>query len=612
MVEFSAAMARASRPTNISDIEGSDDTDEEPGEVIESAPPLKVGEERVINASGLILKKKLLKSGRGWETPELCDEVTVQYVGTALDGSKITSTRDKGEPFTFKLGNGEVVTGLDYGIVTMKKGETALFTLPSNFCNESVGDHGVPSNLDLQFEVELISWIRVIDICKDGGIIKKILLKALRDEQPSDLDEVTVKYQAKLLDGSIVAKTPEEGLEFHVKDGHFCPALVKVLKTMKRGEKVMLIVQPQYAFGEHGRDATDGFPAIPSNATLNIDLELVSFKPVIDVSGNLSVLKKILKEGEGMRSPNEGAVAHVRYTAMLEDGTVFEKKGVTGEAPFEFTIDEEQVIAGLDLAVATMKKGELSIMTIKPDYGFGGIEVKHDLAIVPAYSTVIYEVEMVDFTQEKQPFEMSNYERIEAAGKKKEEGNRLFKGGKYKQAMRRYDKAAEYVSEDRYYEDDEEKAVKPLRVSCWLNHAACSLKLNDFHEAIKLCSKVLDVESHNVKALYRRAQAYMETTDLDLAELDVKKALELDNNNREVKSIQKTLKQLQVQCNKREAKLYGNMFVRMRNETTAEVKRLKVEKVECTKKEEDIEAMDVEKQATSAAPAADEMVMDSC
>lgn len=44
--------------------------------------------------------------------------------------------------------------------------------------------------------------------------------------------------------------------------------------------------------------------------------------------------------------------------------------------------------------------------------------------------------------------------------------------------------------------------------------------------------QVLDVESHNVKALYRRAQAYMETTDLDLAELDVKKALELDNKNR--------------------------------------------------------------------------------
>lgn len=75
MVEFSSAMAKASKPTNISG-EDSNDADEEPGEVIESAPPLKVGEERQINASGRTLKKKLLKSGRQWETPELGDEVT--------------------------------------------------------------------------------------------------------------------------------------------------------------------------------------------------------------------------------------------------------------------------------------------------------------------------------------------------------------------------------------------------------------------------------------------------------------------------------------------------------------------------------------------------------
>jgi len=43
---------------------------------------------------------------------------------------------------------------------------------------------------------------------------------------------------------------------------------------------------------------------------------------------------------------------------------------------------------------------------------------------------------------------------------------------------------------------------------------------------------VLDLESTNVKALYRRAQAYMQLTDLDLAELDIKKALEIDPNNR--------------------------------------------------------------------------------
>lgn len=44
--------------------------------------------------------------------------------------------------------------------------------------------------------------------------------------------------------------------------------------------------------------------------------------------------------------------------------------------------------------------------------------------------------------------------------------------------------------------------------------------------------KVLELESINVKALYRRAQAYMNMADLDLAEFDIKKALELDPNNR--------------------------------------------------------------------------------
>lgn len=44
--------------------------------------------------------------------------------------------------------------------------------------------------------------------------------------------------------------------------------------------------------------------------------------------------------------------------------------------------------------------------------------------------------------------------------------------------------------------------------------------------------QVLELETTNVKALYRRAQAYIQLTDLDLAELDIKKALEIDPNNR--------------------------------------------------------------------------------
>lgn len=44
--------------------------------------------------------------------------------------------------------------------------------------------------------------------------------------------------------------------------------------------------------------------------------------------------------------------------------------------------------------------------------------------------------------------------------------------------------------------------------------------------------QVLELDSRNVKALYRRAQAYIQLADLDLAEIDIKKALEIDPDNR--------------------------------------------------------------------------------
>lgn len=62
------------RASNVSQLGEVDDLDEEPGEVIESAPPLCVGQERELNNSGL--KKRLLHKGIGWETPDFGDEVT--------------------------------------------------------------------------------------------------------------------------------------------------------------------------------------------------------------------------------------------------------------------------------------------------------------------------------------------------------------------------------------------------------------------------------------------------------------------------------------------------------------------------------------------------------
>ncbi|TXG60926.1 hypothetical protein EZV62_012289 [Acer yangbiense] len=132
---------------------------------------------------------------------------------------------------------------------------------------------------------------------------------------------------------------------------------------------------------------------------------------------------------------------------------------------------------------------------------------------------------------EKESWDMSTPEKIEAAGKKKEDGNALFKAGKYARAAKRYEKAVKYIEYDSSFGEEEKKQAKALKVACNLNDAACKLKLKEYKQAEKLCTKVLELESRNVKALYRRAQAYIQLADLDLAEFDIKKALEIDPDN---------------------------------------------------------------------------------
>ncbi|KAK9068705.1 hypothetical protein SSX86_012820 [Deinandra increscens subsp. villosa] len=532
-------------------LEGSEEEEEDSGEI---------GMEKEIGKDGL--KKKILKEGDGYETPITGDEVEVHYVGSLLDGTRFDSSFDRDLPFKFKLGLGHVIQGWDDGIKTMKKGEKAVFTIPPAL---AYGDSGspptIPPNATLQFEIELISWTKVKDICKDGGILKTILTEGENWQTPKDPDEVLVKYEARHDDGSLVSKSEE--VEFIVKDGCFCPAFSRVVKTMKKGEKCILTVKPQYAFGEKGREPEGGNECgVPPNTSLQITLELVSWKTVSEVTTDNKVLKKILKEGEGYDRPNDGAVVQVKLIGKLQDGTVFVKKGYD-EVPFEFKIDEEQVIDGLDRGVKTMKKGEVSLLTIHPEYAFGLTESHQESATVPANSTVYYDVELISFEKEKDMWELTAEEKIETSGRKKEEGNSLFKKQKYERASKRYEKALSFIEYDSAFSEDEKQQAKLLKISCNLNNAACKLKLRDYKQAVKLCTKVLDADSKNVKALYRRAQAYIQLVDPDLAEMDIKKALDIDPDNRDVKLEYKLLREKVKEYNKKDAQFYGNIFAKM-------------------------------------------------
>lgn len=99
------------------------------------------------------------KEGNG-QKPPVGSKVTVHYTGTLTNGKKFDSSRDRGKPFTFTLGKGEVIRGWDEGVAKMSIGEQAVITCPPNYAyeNQDVGNGLIPAGSTLLFDVELISF----------------------------------------------------------------------------------------------------------------------------------------------------------------------------------------------------------------------------------------------------------------------------------------------------------------------------------------------------------------------------------------------------------------------------------------------------------------------
>ena len=92
------------------------------------------------------------------------NNVRVHYTGWLYDptaskqrGSKFDSSKDRGQPFSFRLGGGEVIRGWDEGVAGMKVGGTRVLTIPAELGYGARGAGGViPPNAMLVFEVELL------------------------------------------------------------------------------------------------------------------------------------------------------------------------------------------------------------------------------------------------------------------------------------------------------------------------------------------------------------------------------------------------------------------------------------------------------------------------
>ena len=103
-----------------------------------------------------MLEIETIVEGSGVES-KVGDSLTVHYTGMLEDGTKFDSSVDRGTPFNFILGIGQVIEGWEKGMEGMKVGEKRKLTIPPEYAYGERGFPGViPPNATLIFEVELL------------------------------------------------------------------------------------------------------------------------------------------------------------------------------------------------------------------------------------------------------------------------------------------------------------------------------------------------------------------------------------------------------------------------------------------------------------------------
>ncbi|XP_055638137.1 FK506-binding protein 59 isoform X2 [Toxorhynchites rutilus septentrionalis] len=226
------------------------------------------------------VQKKILKEGTGEDTPSNGCSVVLHYTGTLdADGKQFDSSRDRNEPFEFKLGQGSVIKAFDMGVLTMKLGEKSILKCAPEYAYGASGSPpNIPPNATLNFELEMLGWKGEDLSPKSDRSIERFILKTGEGKKtPNDGALVKVDLVGRH-EGRIFE---ERNVEFNIGEGEIAGVVSGVelaLEKFKKVETSKLIIKPQFAFGEKGNPEL----GVPPNATVEYTVTLNEFEREID------------------------------------------------------------------------------------------------------------------------------------------------------------------------------------------------------------------------------------------------------------------------------------------------------------------------------------------
>lgn len=276
------------------------------------------------------------------------------------------------------------------------------------------------------------------------------------------------------------------------------------------------------------------------------------------------VTKQIIKEGSGNK-PSRNSTCFLHYRAWAESTMHKFQDTWQEQQPLELVLGrEKKELSGFAIGVAGMKAGERALLHVDWQLGYGE-EGNFSFPNVPPRANLIYEAELIGFEEAKEGkarSDMTVEERIEAADRRRQQGNELFKEDKLAEAMQQYEMALAYMGDDFMFQlfgkyKDMANAVKN---PCHLNMAQCLLKLNRYEEAIGQCNMVLAEDEKNIKALFRRGKARATLGQTDDAREDFHKVRKFSPEDKAVIRELRLLAEHDKQVYQKQKEMFKGLF----------------------------------------------------
>jgi peptidylprolyl isomerase len=230
------------------------------------------------------LKYTLTEIGKGKKV-NAGDKVSVHYTGKLTDGKKFDSSKDRNQPFSFKVGGGQVIPGWDEGLALLSVGDKAIFTIPAalGYGDRDLGS--IPPNSTLIFDIEVLDVVEAPkavafdvkgkDTLTTASGLKYIKVVNGTGAKAENGKTVSVHYTGSLMDGKVFDSSIERGdpIAFPLGQGMVIKGWEEGIALMKVGDKMRLIIPSELAYGDRGAGGV-----IPPNATLIFDVELMDVK----------------------------------------------------------------------------------------------------------------------------------------------------------------------------------------------------------------------------------------------------------------------------------------------------------------------------------------------